>query len=827
MSRATWRSDDIWGGPRMGGSRNPNHDTNGLKNSDDLSPTAPSGSAQLNGLSESGPWTSRGFSKPVNQNGQSNGLGSIMRPPGSGGSPTSLRYNAAVGGPAAEERAGSGLHVPSSTSQLVPDAHGSNRRNSADPYFAGVDHNRTGTSSRQPESNALGMTSQFRQARQYSFAQGGQAQLQHQRPSISGPAVSLAPETARGQTLAFSTENIQTNLSESIGRALKLDDTAESLNGYMGNGYSNSTGHPFQPNPSLQAWRDEINNGAGHLGYGTQQDAWMEPPPSYPGVKRGSIERGSPATNSYRPSLSSPRDLTGTPNPRFDQLPRSGPRNAHMSQDPERQQTLFQYPTPPGFFPPFNQYLPNYVEAYPHIPNYRSPAPVANYAGQVNYANGGIRANREKDSSQGARSGLLEEFRSLNKSNRRYELKDLRGYIVEFSGDQHGSRFIQDKLTAANSEEKEHVFREIESNAIQLMKDVFGNYVIQKFFEHGNQLQKKLLAAQMKGKVCDLSVQMYSCRVVQKALEHVLVEQQKEIVEELKSNVVAVAKDGNGNHVVQKVIHMFPKLCIPFIMDAFRGQVERLCSDGYACRVIQRILEHGTDNEKQSLMTDIHACSSRLMTDQYGNYVIQHIIGHGNPEDRTIMIEQAIHRVVTLSRHKYASNVIEKCIQFGSEAERAAIHANFTTQDGDGPSPLQGLVKDQFGNYVIQKLLDCLEGEEKATFAQEVRAVVPQLRRQGNGRQNTALERLISACEAVPPVSVPMRNTNGYTTSIGTAPSTPNLAIEASSPVPTPLLSTEQNSPESSSPPSTSVSTTDDPTEETKKVNGSPAPMVP
>jgi hypothetical protein len=87
---------------------------------------------------------------------------------------------------------------------------------------------------------------------------------------------------------------------------------------------------------------------------------------------------------------------------------------------------------------------------------------------------------------------------------------------VEFSGDQHGSRFIQEKLQTANSDEKEQVFNEIEDNAVQLMKDVFGNYVIQKFFEHGSQVQKKIIAAKMKGKVAELSTQMYACRVVQK-----------------------------------------------------------------------------------------------------------------------------------------------------------------------------------------------------------------------------------------------------------------------------------------------------------------------
>lgn len=127
-----------------------------------------------------------------------------------------------------------------------------------------------------------------------------------------------------------------------------------------------------------------------------------------------------------------------------------------------------------------------------------------------------IRPSADLDPLRGLRSALLEEFRSNSKSNKRYELKDLYSYIVEFSGDQHGSRFIQSKLESANSDEKDQVFREVEPNAVQLMKDVFGNYVVQKFFEHGNQVQKKILGERMKGKMVELSVQVYACRVVQK-----------------------------------------------------------------------------------------------------------------------------------------------------------------------------------------------------------------------------------------------------------------------------------------------------------------------
>ena len=64
---------------------------------------------------------------------------------------------------------------------------------------------------------------------------------------------------------------------------------------------------------------------------------------------------------------------------------------------------------------------------------------------------------------------------------------------MEFSQDQHGSRFIQQKLERATSAEKELIFNEILTQAHSLMTDVFGNYVIQKFFEHGSPEQKTAL----------------------------------------------------------------------------------------------------------------------------------------------------------------------------------------------------------------------------------------------------------------------------------------------------------------------------------------------
>lgn len=741
-------------------------------------------------------------------------------PPAPIDSPTSSRYTAVVGGPTGDER---GLYGAPGPSQLGVGVSEMNRRHSTDHNLP-VGHNRPGAfAGRHAETNLASITTQFGESTAYPYS--NEAHGRSQRPSISSASVSLAPETTRAQQVSFSNDGMHTDLSEPFSRAMNL--TAGSPNGYMNHGYNGPMNPPFQPSPASRPWQQPLSNGTRNLGRGTQQEAWPDSSHvSYPSAKRGSMERVSPAGSSNHPNFASPRNISGTANPRPDPWNRPAPRAHHMSQDLDRRQDGPQYTQAPAeFYPPFtnpqySEFIPSY-EPYTHSPNYRASMPSAPYGTQINVMGANFRPNGVRDVIPGTRSMLLDQFRSVNKSNKRYELQDIYGHVVEFSGDQHGSRFIQDKLVMANSEEKERVFVEIEPNAVQLMKDVFGNYVIQKFFEHGNQIQKKMLAQKMKGNVHDLSTQMYSCRVVQKALEHVLVEQQKEIVAELQSNILPVTKDPHGNHVIQKIIHMFPKNSIPFAMDAFKGQIESLAQHSYACRVIQRILEYGTEAEKEVLMTDIHKYAAKLMSDQYGNYVIQHIISQGKPEDRSIMIRHAIDKLQSLSRHKYASNVVEKCIEHGTVEERRAILAKLRTPTPDGEDALEVLMLDQYGNYVIQKLIKGLEGDAQAAFVVQINTLIPQLSSRCGARQNAGLERLVAVTKEVTSPEASTNNVNGCAATVGTAPSTPNIAIGEGSTIPTPALTTEQSSPQSSSPPSTNISTADDASDDLKTVQAS------
>jgi pumilio RNA-binding family len=85
--------------------------------------------------------------------------------------------------------------------------------------------------------------------------------------------------------------------------------------------------------------------------------------------------------------------------------------------------------------------------------------------------------SNNSDKQQANRSRLLEDFRTNRQPH--LQLRDIVNHFVEFSMDQHGSRFIQQKLERATSNEKDLVFREILPHSNELIMDVFGNYVIQ------------------------------------------------------------------------------------------------------------------------------------------------------------------------------------------------------------------------------------------------------------------------------------------------------------------------------------------------------------
>ncbi|CAL9735054.1 mRNA-binding protein Puf3p [Monosporozyma servazzii] len=361
------------------------------------------------------------------------------------------------------------------------------------------------------------------------------------------------------------------------------------------------------------------------------------------------------------------------------------------------------------------------------------------------------------------RSPLLEEIRNNMDSN--YSLKDIVGYSLEFCKDQYGSRFIQKQLAIAEPSEKEVVFNELRDHILMLSNDVFGNYVIQKFFEHGSPTQRTILIENFRGKMKDLSVQMYACRVIQKALEYIQPEQRIDLVKELSGCVLKMIKDQNGNHVIQKAIECIPIELLPFVLTSLIGHIYHLSTHSYGCRVIQRLLEFGSLEDQTIILNELKDFIPYLLQDQYGNYVIQHILQHGSDDPNCLpmvntkqeIINIVGDNVVEFSKHKFASNVVEKAILYGTTKQKDSIISKILPKNKEHAANLEDnapmilMMRDQFANYVVQKLVTVSEGEGKILIVIAIRAYLDKLNRSNSlgNRHLASVEKLAALVDTV------------------------------------------------------------------------------
>ncbi|KAL3624887.1 hypothetical protein CASFOL_031555 [Castilleja foliolosa] len=265
--------------------------------------------------------------------------------------------------------------------------------------------------------------------------------------------------------------------------------------------------------------------------------------------------------------------------------------------------------------------------------------------------------NKSNGQSQTWRDTNLQSFLEELKSGKgqRLELSDVAGYIVEFSVDQHGSRFIQQKLETCSAEEKEAIFKEVVPQASKLIADVFGNYVVQNLFEHGNPEQRMYLASKLEGQILPLSFQMYGCR----ALDVIDLEQKTRLVRELDEHVLRCVRDQNGNHVIQKCIE-YPNRQYSFHNFFFSWtSCHTLNASLWLSCHTGRFVEHCHDDiQTQFIVDEILDSVCMLAQDQYGNYVTQHVLERCKPHERSRIIEKLAGSIVQLSQHKFASNVI-------------------------------------------------------------------------------------------------------------------------------------------------------------------------
>ena len=258
---------------------------------------------------------------------------------------------------------------------------------------------------------------------------------------------------------------------------------------------------------------------------------------------------------------------------------------------------------------------------------------------------------------------------------------DMTGHVVEFCQDQNGSRFIQQRLEIADDAEKKLVMAEVLPSVRRLRNDVFGNYVVQKLLEHGTPEMKLELKATLQGEILSLSMQMYGCRVVQKALESLNNEDLPGLLSEFHGHVHTCIHDQNGNHVIQKCIEVMSSKAKAATAEGDEEKAKKFCDD------IQFIVDSALETV------------APLSCHPYGCRVLQRILEHSVEPQKTRTLDDIskCHRV--LLDDQYGNYVIQHVLQFGRNSDRDSI-LQIVVESG-----LLALSRQKFASNVVEKLL--------------------------------------------------------------------------------------------------------------------------
>ena len=160
--------------------------------------------------------------------------------------------------------------------------------------------------------------------------------------------------------------------------------------------------------------------------------------------------------------------------------------------------------------------------------------------------------------------------------------------------------------------------------------------------------------------------------------------------------------------------------------------------------------------------------SCQLAEDQYGNYVSQHIVEKGLPSERLHIITTLLPKILQMSQHKFASNVVEKCLIYGSVEERDLLVQGMLGKGGasesahpEGQDPFQKMMIDQYGNYVVQKVLEVCDDVQRGLVMAHVRTQTEALKKQAYGKHIVArVEKLLATGMKISAGALPIPSDN-------------------------------------------------------------------
>jgi len=328
----------------------------------------------------------------------------------------------------------------------------------------------------------------------------------------------------------------------------------------------------------------------------------------------------------------------------------------------------------------------------------------------------------ESLSSQANRSNTakIERFTDVSHSMHEPPLKtilipELNDLVKDFSNlwkTQQGCRQVQKAIDEYGIEFIKMLFDKILADVDVLIVHLFGNYVFQKLMTILCESHLVKIYQIIKPKLIEISKTLYGMRSLQAFVSAIRAYSiAKDFVLVFVPYLDELIIDANASHVIQKSLIHFDDSTTNQIVEVISLNCIYYSKDMHGCCVVQKCLDNKEIYDgslKHKIVCILISHTEELIVHPYGNYVIQLLLKSKVKKTSEGVMNIIKANIISFSCDKFASHPVEMAYEIASNEMRKDIISLISEQ-----SNLKVLLFDQYGNYVLQKILKFCEKDGK------------------------------------------------------------------------------------------------------------------
>ena len=281
---------------------------------------------------------------------------------------------------------------------------------------------------------------------------------------------------------------------------------------------------------------------------------------------------------------------------------------------------------------------------------------------------------------------------------------------------QTGCRYLQKLISLTENDDivNKYFYPKLyPAKLLELCNDLFGNYLVQKMIPYLNKDNLYSFISLIVKHLLKLCLNPHGTRVVQVYLEQIKLDNPllTLFTNSLIPIMTRLINDLNGSFVLMHYASVVPYPNNDVIFDFLNKNIVKISVQSYSCSALQKCIDIGNEQQSQKLLENISNNSMFLILNQYGNYVIQFVISKNIIPINDKIVEGFIDNLIFLAKQKYSSNVIEKCFDYCSNKMKERIINQLSDE-----KIIRDLLKDMYGNYVLQKTLSMIQDTKNKQF---------------------------------------------------------------------------------------------------------------